>query len=434
MINKLFLIVKHYFIQISKSKFRFILTVFGICFASFILTAGYMIIDSYYYSHFHKYDVYQKEKAVFISGQMDASFLQQMHETFGYHYVSYQSDRQYRIANYQIGETVIHVNINIVKSDMNFNDFLVPTYEDHNMLYKPTLIYGRTISKEDIDFQQKVIVIEEVLANFLFGNAESAIGKYIYIPIYEEIRSNGIFTREIISYEALEIIGVVSSSTYQQHQIKELYQNLEKGNEDQLTLYGMVYLPRTVTLDLNEEETDYRQIVYTQVEERKQKYDELSQYILYRLDSNINIHHYDSIYQSIVESLEETKRSLQVVVYMIIFISGISIMNTMFFSVKERINEIGIRKAIGATNENIITQFLFEGTIYGIIGTLVGLFVGFLSVITLRALNVYTFKLVFIPQSIAIAVILPIAMSMFASLLPAIYASNIKITDAIKFD
>ena len=61
-----------------------------------------------------------------------------------------------------------------------------------------------------------------------------------------------------------------------------------------------------------------------------------------------------------------------------IVVGGIGIMNTMYTSVKERTKEIGILKAVGARRKHIITIFLFEAGIIGLIGGVGGVFFGVL--------------------------------------------------------
>jgi len=80
-------------------------------------------------------------------------------------------------------------------------------------------------------------------------------------------------------------------------------------------------------------------------------------------------------------------RSLMVVAIagISLFVGGIGVMNIMLVSVTERTQEIGLRKAIGATQQAILTQFLIEAVILSVAGSLVGTGVGIGGAMLVRA-------------------------------------------------
>ena len=77
-----------------------------------------------------------------------------------------------------------------------------------------------------------------------------------------------------------------------------------------------------------------------------------------------------------------------------LFVGGVGIMDVMLASVAERMHEIGIRKALGATNRQILSQILLEATVLSLTGGIIGIVV---SYVLAFLLNTFTNLTPFMP-------------------------------------
>lgn len=120
-----------------------------------------------------------------------------------------------------------------------------------------------------------------------------------------------------------------------------------------------------------------------------------------------------------------------------VVVGGVGIMNTMYTSVLERTREIGIMKAIGAKNSDILLIFLIEagalGLAGGIVGILAGMGIGTL-VGELAAQFAIPFGVSFPPWLIGGALAFSFLIGSISGALPAIRASGMKPADALKYD
>jgi putative ABC transport system permease protein len=125
------------------------------------------------------------------------------------------------------------------------------------------------------------------------------------------------------------------------------------------------------------------------------------------------------------------------------FIAGISLIvgafgisNTMFTAVLEKTKEIGIMKAIGAKNEDILLLFLFNSGLIGLAGGFLGLLIGVLitQVITyVIALKFGTpFELYVSIKAVVVALVVSIGAGILAGAVPAYNASKLKPVDALR--
>jgi putative ABC transport system permease protein len=137
---------------------------------------------------------------------------------------------------------------------------------------------------------------------------------------------------------------------------------------------------------------------------------------------------------SLLEASTSTSKTLTVLLGAVAAISllvgGIGVMNIMLVTVTERTREIGIRKAIGATRSDILSQFLVESVLLSLLGGVLGVAAGLIG---------STFKIVGIVPvvqgySIALAFGVAIAVGLFFGIYPANRAAALKPIDALRYE
>lgn len=129
------------------------------------------------------------------------------------------------------------------------------------------------------------------------------------------------------------------------------------------------------------------------------------------------------------ESLAVTNRILDLLTRLIVgiaaislLVGGIGIMDVMLVSVTERMHEIGIRKALGATNHQILDQFLIESTVLSLTGGLIGILLSFLVDYLLRVFTDLTPAINW--QVVVIATFVSLSMGILFGSVPALKAAR----------
>ncbi len=160
-----------------------------------------------------------------------------------------------------------------------------------------------------------------------------------------------------------------------------------------------------------------------------------------------SIQNYFSNQVTILNSLEIIKTLTKFIVGVSTFISSIAVFSlivaaigiiiTIYTSVVERTREIGIIKALGGTNKTILSMFLTESAILGIIGASIGILFGFLGSHVLLSSFLFFLSLpikispVFDIAEISKILITVVGLSIFSGLYPAYKGSKISPVDAL---
>jgi putative ABC transport system permease protein len=115
-----------------------------------------------------------------------------------------------------------------------------------------------------------------------------------------------------------------------------------------------------------------------------------------------------------------------------LLVGGIGIMNIMLVSVTERTREIGIRLAIGARGSDVLTQFLVESIVMGVLGGLIGLAIG---IIGSKLLGHFTgWETVISPVLMLVAVMFSGAVGVFFGYYPARKAAALHPIEALRYE
>jgi putative ABC transport system permease protein len=129
---------------------------------------------------------------------------------------------------------------------------------------------------------------------------------------------------------------------------------------------------------------------------------------------------------------------LILIAFISVIVASVNVMNTMYTAVMERTKEIGVMKAIGAKNSDIIFIFVFESGLLGLIGGILGIILGYLISTTggnYAALAGYSALYPVFPISLIIGCLLfSCFIGAVSGVLPAIQASKLKPVDALRYE
>jgi putative ABC transport system permease protein len=135
----------------------------------------------------------------------------------------------------------------------------------------------------------------------------------------------------------------------------------------------------------------------------------------------------------VIEAASSVARTFSLLVGTIALISlligGIGILGVMLLSLKERVGEIGIRRAVGARRKDILVQFLVEASFLGVMGGLLGVLAGALTAELIKVLS--GMPVVLAPAYMLLSLIFSIATGMIFGIYPAWKAAALNPIEAL---
>lgn len=270
---------------------------------------------------------------------------------------------------------------------------------------------GIFISPAHVINNEEVVVLASTVASALFGERD---------PVGTSVRING---------RKFRIVGVLESKGGTAFGIEDL--------QVMVPITTAYYRLSSARTPLGEVTVNSINVQVAGVDRVEQANDEITSMLLMRHgEEDFTVANQEDT----IETLQATESTFVILLAAIagisLLVGGIGIMNIMMVSVTERIREIGIRKAVGATRRDIALQFLTEATVLSIGGGLAGacLGLGISALVNGMTIGDEEIMMVFSGDVAVLALLVAGAIGLFFGLYPAIRAARLHPIEALRHE
>ena len=287
--------------------------------------------------------------------------------------------------------------------------------EEYLAVNNTDLLAGRTIRQEDLDGRRSVCVVSDRLVENLYqGDADAALGDEVRVELNGE-------------YQSFRIVGIYEY---------DASMSISFSAEEDVTT--SLYIPITTANHLTGSPEGYSTVTVqasagTDSAAMAQSIREfLSRYYANNEDYGVSAMAMSTMVESMSAIMDTLSIAISVIAGISLLVGGIGVMNIMLVSVTERTREIGIRKALGATNNNIRIQFVVESVIVCLIGGVIGILLG--AVLGYVGSSLLSEACLPRPSYIALAVGFSMAIGVFFGYYPANKAAKLDPIEALRYE
>lgn len=262
---------------------------------------------------------------------------------------------------------------------------------------------GRRINPLDNARRRSVSVIGRAVAKQLFGSPSAAMDQLVFIDGH--------------SFRIVGVVGGVNSQEFERTIFIPL--NVARSRIAHMLKIRDIYI-RAINWDM----VPHVQRKALQVLTGNQPGYSEAMYVRY----------YPERIKTIQNTVLLVKLFIWASIGVTILLAGLGVTSVMMAAVRERTKEIGLRKAVGATESMVMAQFLVESVIISLTGAFIGLALGFGAVEALKHYLKIEPQYEFFILSLICTVVLGISLGVITGLAPARKASQLTTVDAMRFE
>jgi putative ABC transport system permease protein len=275
-----------------------------------------------------------------------------------------------------------------------------------------TVASGRFLSEAEVEQQSQVVVLGSELASDLFGSEN---------PVGLSVRINA---------QPFQVVGVLEESggfgPSSPDERAYVPIGIAQGRLFNATRYRGEYTVSSISVQVAS--ADQVEIAEHQIETTLR----LRHNLQADDDNDFNIFNQASLLETAADIAQTLTLFLGAIGGISLIVGGIGIMNIMLVSVTERTREIGLRKAIGAHDSDILLQFLVEALVLCFLGGVVGVGLAYGLAALLAQIPAFTFSVLIQPDSLALALGFSLLAGLIFGIYPAMRATQLDPIQALR--
>jgi putative ABC transport system permease protein len=282
---------------------------------------------------------------------------------------------------------------------------LIGVTDGYQQIRRLVVLRGRYFDEGDMESHGKVCLITKQLSDRVFG-VDNPIGRSIRMGELS-FTVIGVFKERAATYGLTEL---QKESVLITHPLMRYYTGQDVLN--------VIYAQASSPDEVDNLETEMTRVLRSR----------------HPAEANYEVQTLTAILEAARTISKALTAVLVIIAFIALLISGVGIMNIMLVTVRERTREIGIRKAIGAPQKEILAQFLVEAFLISGGGAVLGILIGLAIPVSVQQLLPGNLRVPISGMSVVVAFLVSCSTGLFFGWLPANQAAKLDPVESLRYE